>query len=339
MTKIALKFVQKYADRHGKMRRYFRRPGQKKVALPGLPGSAEFMAAYQQALENVREPVGVSKTTPGSISALIVEFYGSSDWHPLASSTKATYRGILERFREEYGAGPVRQLKPSHIRVMMDKKAATPAAANNFLRTLHMLMSFAVKRDWRQDDPTMGVQKVRHSSQGFRTWTDDDIAAYRAQHPPGSRARLALELLLNTGSRRSDVVKLGRQHIQDGRLVIRQQKTKALVHIPILPSTASEIEAAPRDRLTFLVTGKGKPFTPNGFYNWFSDWAREAGIVEGPGPHGLRKACARRLAEAGCSSHEIAAITGHKTLKEVERYTREANSQLLSDSAMARLKD
>lgn len=83
------------------------------------------------------------------------------------------------------------------------------------------------------------------------------------------------------------------------------------------------------------MTEAGAPFASGGaFYNWFMDCAAKAGIGRGLSPHGLRKATARRLAEAGCTPHQIAAVTGHQTLQEVERYTREADQRRLAGAAV-----
>jgi integrase len=65
--------------------------------------------------------------------------------------------------------------------------------------------------------------------------------------------------------------------------------------------------------------------------------AKAANLPERSGPHGLRKAAARRLAEAGASALQIAAITGHQTLAEVSRYTASAEQERLAEDAMAKL--
>lgn len=143
-------------------------------------------------------------------------------------------------------------------------------------------------------------------------------------------------LLLYTAQRRSDVVRMGRQHVRDGILTMRQQKTGAEVSIPMHPQLQAIIAATAKDNLTFLVTGAGKPFSPAGFTNWFRQCCNEAGLPKGCSPHGLRKAASRRLAEHGCSPHEIMAITGHKTLKEVTRYTAAVDRKRLAITAMSK---
>ena len=156
-------------------------------------------------------------------------------------------------------------------------------------------------------------------------------------YPIGSRERLALALLLHTGARRADVVGLGWQHVQAGVLRFRQRKTGGDVEIPVVAELAAVLDGTPRDHLMFLVTAEGRPFSPVGFYNWFTAKARAAGLPKGCSPHGLRKAIARRLAEGGATASQMAAVTGHTTLAEVERYSRDANRRRLAEAGMAAL--
>jgi integrase len=153
----------------------------------------------------------------------------------------------------------------------------------------------------------------------------------------GTRPRLALALLLYTAQRRSDVVRMGRQHLRGNRVEVRQAKTGATLLIPMHPELRRAIDAVPMDQLTFLMTEAGKPFTVNGCYMRFVEWAAAAKLPKGCSPHGLRKAAARRLAEAGCTAHQIAAITGHRTLAEVARYTRAADQIRMADAAILRI--
>src|SRR5260370_22440377 len=217
---------------------------------------------------------------------------------------------------------------------MVAAKAGTPSAARNFLKTVRALMTHCIMEGMRADDPTQGVKQAPIKTAGYRTWTEGDIAAFEAVHPIGSRARLAFALLLYTAQRRSDVVHLGRQHIRDGVLQLRQQKTGATLVIPVHPALAEVLEATPSDHLTFLTTGTGKPFSPAGFTNWFREMCNEAGLPRGTSAHGLRKAACRRLAEAGCSANVIAAISGHASLRELQRYTVAADQARMARSAI-----
>lgn len=334
MTRLTLKYIQAFTDRHGRQRHYFRKPGHKRIALPGLPGSAEFMEAYQAALSGI-VPEVTSRAKPGTMHSLIASYYASADFKTLSDSTKTTYRGIIEGFREKHGDKRIASIEPHHVRALLDGKADTPSAANNLLRMLRMLMRFAVERGLRRDDPTAHVRKVRTNTTGFHSWTEEEIAAFEAHHKLGTRARLAMALLLYTAQRRSDVVKMGRQHVRDGMIAVTQQKTKTPLRIPIHHELRRVLDASGTGNMTFLVTAFGKPFAPAGFTNWFRDMVREAGLPDECSPHGLRKAASRRLAEAGCTANQIMAITGHKSLKEVVVYTAAANQEHLAKSAMA----
>lgn len=198
------RFTHGYVDRHGKPRWYLRRRGCPNIPLPGLPWSPEFMAAYEAALngQGRRSEIGASRTQPGSVSALVVKFYRSAEWAGLASSTQITYRGILERFRAEHGDKPVALLQRENVRTILARKAATPHAANNLRKLIRLLMRFAIEEGWRRDDPTIEVRAVKVRSDGFYTWTEDDIAAFKRRWAVGTKQRLAMELALNTGQRR-----------------------------------------------------------------------------------------------------------------------------------------
>jgi integrase len=334
---LPLKFVQRYRDRHGKIRHNFRRKGFKAVALHGLPGSAEFMAEYQAALDRAaRIEVGATRNKPGSLAAAIAVYLGSIDFGGLADATKRDRRRILERFREEHGEKPLRGLMPSHVaRLLAPLTASAPHSAKNFLKALRGVFAVALTAGLCESDPTAGIRvKVRASAHGFRTWTEDDIAAFEAVHPIGSRARLAFALLLYTGQRRADVIRMGRQHVKGGFLTVRQGKTGATVVIPIHPALQAILAASGASNLTFLTTATGKPFAPGAFTNWFGGLCRAAGLPLGLSAHGLRKAMCRRLAEAGCSANQIAAISGHATLREVGRYTKAADQRRMAAAAM-----
>ncbi len=336
MTKIRLKHIHEYADRHGIVRRYVRLPGRKKVALTGAPGTEAFMAAYHAALagEAPRVEIGASRTMPGTVNAAAISYFNSAAFQAGAPDTIRTRRNILERFRIEHGDKRIALLQRTHIERMVAAKAGTPSAARNFLITVRALMTHCATQGLIANDPTQGVKSAPIKTSGYRTWTEGDIATYRAKHPIGSRARVALELPLNLAVRRSDLIGLGPQHIRDGVLQMRQQKTGATLVIPVHPDLAAVLEATPSDHLTFLTTATGKPFSAAGFTNWFRDMCNEAGLPRGTSAHGLRKAACRRLAEAGCSANVIAAISGHATLREVQRYTAAADQVRMARSAI-----
>jgi integrase len=227
-------------------------------------------------------------------------------------------------------------LRREHVLAILDGRR--PFAKRNWLRALRPLMQFAVSINMIADNPTRDLKaKVPRKGEGYRAWGEEQIAAFRGHHKLGTRSRLAIELLLNTAQRRGDVVRMGPQHIRNGLLHVRQQKTGVPLQLPVFPELQEAIDAMPsKDRhLTFLVTASGKPFSPAGFTNWFRDVCNEAGLY-GFSAHGLRKASMTRFAEAGCSVHEIAAFSGHKTLSEIAHYTRSVEQAALAREAMAK---
>lgn len=330
------KYCQGFLDRHGRARWYFRRPGYPRVPLPGLPWSPEFMAAYEVATKGEKPPegAGAGKTVPGTIAALVASYYRSSDYLNLKPITQRTYRSTIEPFREQHGDKRVAVLKREHIKGIIAKLADRPAVANNWLKTIKILMRHALEIGMRTDDPCLGIRKLRTGSSGYRTWTEEEIETFYAKHQTGSRARLALDLLLYTGQRRADVVRMGRQHLRDGVLYIRQSKTGTEVSIPLHPTLRASLDALPQKNMTFLLTEYGKPFAVAGFGNWFRDRVTEAGLPVGLSAHGLRKAACRRLAEAGCSAPQIMSLSGHKNLKEVQTYIEAANRLGLARQAL-----
>lgn len=337
MTKFRLKYIHEFKDRHGKARRYFRR-GDTKMTLPGLPGSAEFMAAYAAALassNNPPPPIGSSRTTPRTVGAAIAAYYGSAEFRALSDASRKTYRFDLERLRVEHGDKRVEKIERRHVREQLARLSDTPSRANARLRMLRMIIQHALDMEWRKDDPTAGIKPPRRDGDGYKAWSEDDIAIFEARHATGTRARLAFGLALFTGQRRSDIIRMSRRDIRDGSISVCQQKTGIKLVLPIHPELAHIISSTPVVGLTsLLTTEKGTPLSASRFSSWFAEMVTEAGLA-GLSVHGLRKAAARRLAEAGCTTHQIASITGHATLAEVERYTRSANQERMAQDAMA----
>lgn len=340
MTRRLPKYVSEFKDRHGKIRLRFRRKGQKDHYFKSVAWSKEFMQEYQACIEgNLAEflECGRSRTLPGSFDQLISIYYGSPEFECLSPSTKTTYRGIIERFRAEYGKFSVKGMKREHVRAVLAKKRSTPAAANNLLRMIRMLMGYAMDAGFREDDPTYGIKTIKIKSEGFPAWNDSDVKQFEEIHPIGSKARLALALLLYTGQRRSDVVRMGWTDVNnENQIKVTQQKTKVKLEIPMHSELKRVLDSTKKDHITFIVTEYGQPFTAPGFGNWFRKQCLKAGIHD-KSSHGLRKTAARRLAEAGCTPTEIMAITGHQSIKEVDRYTKSVDQQKMGLSAMAKL--
>ncbi|MBT3371982.1 MAG: tyrosine-type recombinase/integrase [Rhodospirillaceae bacterium] len=327
------KYVSEFQDRHGKWRTRARRRGMPTHYFSAQPGTEEFENEYRAWRDGAPLDIAISRTQPGTINDLVVRYYRSVGWANLAASTKTQRRNILERFREKAGNKAVATLRREDITRMIEAKL--PAAGRHFRNALRALMVVALDAGYIRQDPTAGVKIKRAKGDGYHTWTEDEIATFEAAHPIVSRPRLAFALLLYTGQRRSDVVLMGRQHIRDGRIFVKQVKTKTELLVAIHPRLQEVLDAHGLDNLTFLVTEFGKPFAVAGFGNWFRKQIRTAKLPEHCSAHGLRKAAARRLAEAGCTAPQIAAVTGHKSLREVERYIKDAAQIGLADAAIA----
>ena len=337
MTRIRLRHIDRFVDNQGKVRHYFRRGRGARVPLPSAPGTPEFMMAYQSALDGTGPGQKKYRGAAGTMDRLIQEYFESSDYARLAASSKRPYRLVIERWvrDDDIGHRLVRQMTRQHIDRMLAKRQATPGAANDLLKKIRILMRFAVSCHWRNDDPSLGIR--RFSGGTFHTWTEGEIAAFEKRWPVGSPERLAFALLLYTGQRQSDVVRMSWGDIDGDCIRVVQQKTKAKLVIPLHPDLGKMLEHWPKIHLVILTTRQGRPFTPAGFGGWMAEKIAAAGLPERCVTHGLRKAAARRLAEAGCTTLQIMSITGHKSLQEVERYTRETEQQRSAQAAINKL--
>jgi integrase len=334
--KPPFRFVQSFVDKKtGAVFHYFRRRGHKRIRLPGLPGSREFMAAYQGALDGSPLQIGAKRTRAGTLNAAIIGYYDSSTYFgSLAPGTQAMRRVILERFRAKHGDLPIATLPAKFITVSLGQMQ--PSVARNWLKAVRHLMKYALAMELCASDPTLGIKLPKMKTDGIYTWNEQDIAAFEAVHAVGTKPRLAMALLLYTGQRVSDVIRIGRQHIRDGVLQVRQAKTGTALEIPVHSDLRAILDASPGEHLTFLISPKtGKPYRGNAISQQFRLWC-DAAELPRCSAHGLRKAACRRLAEAGCSANEIAAISGHVTLSEVQRYTKAADQARMARNAMAR---
>ena len=329
-------YIYRDIDRQGEARWRLRAPGRKTVTIKGVFGSAEFAANYRAAIEGEEcRPRGVPNK-PGTMAALARSYLHSAAFAELAPTTQRARRHLVEQFIDAAGHATVAGLERRHVTAIMDKCAGHPGKARNMLSMLRVLIARAMDDGLIDSDPTLGIKRPKLSGEGWHCWTDGEIAQYEAKHAVGSQARLALALALYTGQRSADLIKMGRQHVRDGKISVVQQKTGARLWIPLHTDLKAIIDATPTDNLTFLVGHTDKPHASAGsFGHRIRLWAREAGLTSCP-LHGLRKACCRRLAELGCSAHEIMAISGHKSLAEVERYTRAVAQERMAERAMAR---
>src|SRR5262249_51710353 len=216
--------------------------------------------------------LGAARAKPGTVAVVVASYLRSGELDGKADTTKSTRRNLLERLRRDHGDKRLARLEPQHIGRILG--GLRPFAKRNMLLAIPALVAFPMPENVIPSKPSAGYRvKLPRDGGGYKTWTEEHIEAYRQRHPIGTKARLALELLLNVGPRRADVVKLGRQHVRNGEIAFRAQKNKVAIDgIPILPEVTAALAAMPKsDALTYLTTEYGKPFTPAGFGNWLAD--------------------------------------------------------------------
>lgn len=334
MVAVRIKYVQRHRGRDGVLRFYFRHPKLPRLKLPPLDDDA-FWPAYHAAIaqaepERPKEIRGV-----GTFARLCEDWMKTNAFLSLREPTQRGYRNVLIRMMSEpFASQPVKDFEPKHIRAILSRFADRPAAGNRWLRMFGLVFRLAVESDMRATDPTTGVRRLKEKADGARAWTEEEVAQFQARWPLGSRARTAFSLMLHTGQRRSDVVRMGPASIRAGMIEVTQQKTGTRLMIPILPDLAESLASVGNVGAYFLEVKWGQKPSSDSLGNLMRDWVSAAGLPDDLSAHGLRKASARRLAEAGCTTHQIAAVTGHKNLSEVARYTRAVDQKRLAQQAM-----
>lgn len=339
--------VRPVRDRHGKVRYRFRRKGWASAYLTGAPGSAEFHRSYAELVERgpidqgpVRSPI---KVTPRSLDDLYLRMKRSAGWQTKKPATQLAQARVYERFLSRvdrkgrrYGERPVDSVTVGWLDGIFGDMANKPGAANDLRKKLKVLLEYACAIEWRTSNPVRHTAKFA-DGKSYHTWTDAEIQQYRDVHPLGGMARLTLELALNTAARRSNMAGLTREAIQSGRIAVAHVKGNNETSVPVFASTRAAIDALPVAPIRQLVVSEsGKPYSVGGLGNRFRKWCDQAGLPQ-CSLHGLRRATARLMAEAGATDAEIMAVTGHKKTATVAQYRSDANRARLADSGLGRL--
>src|SRR5258708_1970091 len=340
-------------DRHGNVRVYYRPTKKcKKVRLSGTPWTESFMAEYDAAKGNAapKEKAGI---TLGTWRWLCVRYFAEcTEDKRMDKRTQHVRRQILENTCDEpiapgsskfFRDMPLSKMPTDAIETIRDRKLEFPEAANGRVKAIRQVFRFGVKKKdkngkpYAASNPARDVEYFKTGSTGFYTWGIEDVQQFEARHPIGTKARLALALLMFTGQRRSDIIRFGKQHVKGGKVAFtqwkgRNRKPKRL-QLPILPALKRVIDASPCGDMTFLINDLGRPFTDAGFGNKMRQWCDEAGLPECTA-HGVRKAGATIAAENGATAHQLMAIFGWDTLKQAEVYTKAANQKRLAENSM-----
>lgn len=337
MPKALPRYCEKWRDRHGTLRIYARKGKGPRVALPSDPDSPEFTEAYLAFMRGTLPPKpGKASAAPGTIAALVTSYMRSAAYTRLRPTTRTGYATRIEVLRTQHGERTVAGMTRQRIEAkILAPYADRPGQMLALLKMLRVLVRHAIEIGWITSDPTAGIKRPKGGE--VRAWTEAEIAAFKARWPMGSKEHLAFALMLYTGQRRSDVHRMTWADVEGSAIRVVQQKTGAKLTIALHRDLQAALAAAPREHMTIINTAFGRPFTVAGFSAFMRDAITEAGLPLSAQPHGLRKAAGRRLAEAGCTAHEIMAVLGHKTLAEAERYTREADQKRLASAAVTKL--
>ena len=340
------RYLYEDVDRHGNVRVYFwRGKGHRKTRIKAPPGTTGFHNEYQAAYDAA--PLAKEKqqqngpAPPASFRWLCERYFASTSFGQLQPDTRRVRRRILESMYEKIGDHSFRFIQARHVAKLRDEKRDTPEAANARVKALRQLFSWATEPEngFAEFNPARDVKfLLSNNPDGHSAWTEDDVTKYKKRHPLGTKARLALDILLCTGVRVSDAVKLGPQMERDGKLHFTETKggshTVKAHAMPILGELRASIDATPTGHLVYLVTEFGKPYSVKGFGNWFSRQTRLAGI-KGKSAHGVRKLAAIRWAEIGATEEQLKAWFGWTSAKQSSVYTKKANRERLEASMTA----
>ncbi len=306
------------------------------------------MAQYEAAKDLEFPPGDRSRPArPGTWRWLCIRYFAECvDYKRLDARTQKVRRQILEgtfdepiapkseRFFRDF---PLAKMSANAVEVLRDRKLSTPEAANGRIKAMRQVFKWGVTKGHAPFNPAREVAYFKSSSEGFHTWTLEEVQQFEGRHSIGTKARLALALLLYTGQRRSDVIRFGKQHARGGEFTFTQHKgrnhTPHKLTLPILPALQKIIDASPCGDLTFLINEFGRPFTDAGFGNKFRDWCNQANLPH-CSAHGLRKAGATIAANNGATARQLMAIFGWDSIKQAERYTRKADQKQLAEAAM-----
>ena len=341
--------VTAFVDRNGKERFRYRKVGRPVHYFKEHPGTqANPSDEYNQLVANMPQKPAVSRAVPGTIDELISRFYRSAGWDGAGDESKRVRRGILERFREKHGKKPVKLVTFEHIESILvsasrkrregKRTVGGKEAARSLRKQLMRVFAYAVKLGMIPTNPVAQSERLKvPKTGGHHTWTEPEIAQYRARHPLGTKARLALEIMLWTWQRRGDARLFGRAQMRAGKIHYRQGKTGKSLWLPAAPQLLAAIEAMPATGIeTFLVTDYGKPFSKAGFGNKMREWCDEAELPHCTA-HGVRKAGARRAAQLGASNQGLKSVGGWSGDSEVATYTAEVDQAALAEATLRRV--
>ena len=325
-------------NRHGKAVWYVRVGKGSRTRLRAPYGTPEFEAQYQAALSGKPLDSRRDKPPSGTLGWLWDQYRQSSSWTRLNPSTRRMHERIMEHVIATSGREPFTAINRKSIIAGREKRASTPAQARKFLDAMRGLFRWALDAEHIKMDPTAGVKNPENpKNNGFPVWTEEDVEAYQQRWPLGTRQRVWLDVLLYTGLRRSDAVRIGKQHVRNGIATLRTEKGGETIEVtlPILAVLQQTLAAGPTGDLAWICGEAGGPFVKESFGNMFSEAARAAGIKKSA--HGVRKIAATTAANNGATVAELEAIFGWQGGRMAALYTKAADRRRLAMAAMTKL--
>lgn len=290
---------------------YFTRYG-KTQRIHSEPGTPEFWAEYALLLKG-RPPA------PARNVRRLVELYKTEGpWNEHAKNTQLSYGRHFDYFMDRMGAIDPGTIRPHHVADMRDALRAKPTDANRKLGALSRLLAYGVQRGWMHRNPCTEVEPLRYSKRRREPWPDDKIEAFREAADP--ETRLIFELLLGTGQRIGDVLKMRWQDLDADSIGVRQQKTDAVLRVPLIPSLRISLDTAPRHGETIVAQPNGRPYSYQLSWKRIMDVRRSIG-AEHLDIHSLRYTTACEIIELpGMTLDHVKAITGHTAAETAALY-------------------
>ncbi|WP_412058281.1 tyrosine-type recombinase/integrase [Bartonella sp. DGB2] len=329
-------------SRHGKVLWYVRINKGQRIRVEGAYGTQEFVDNYKSAIAQLQgqTPITIKgkRNAEGSFSWLLNKYYKSMEWHKLAAPTKRQRELILEKAEKDMGHVPYKALKRQHFIDAVERRKETPAAAKNFLKAFRGVFNWAIDHGFLEENPTLAIKTpALTNKEGFAIWLEDDIDKYYQRWPLGTHERVWIDVLLYTGLRRGDAVRIGWKDVTDGVIHLKTEKSQFQtdVFLHILPELEATLKAGTIGNDTFICGKEGRPLTKESFGNLFREACNEAGIKKSA--HGLRKLAATRAANSGATVAQLKAIFGWTNDEMASHYTQNADRRRLALEAIEKI--
>lgn len=353
--KTKFQYVVYDPDQRGNDRYYVRIKGRRKIRIrqpfKDAAGNItkEFSDAVRAAVAELMSGKVATKIEPppreSTFNWLCDQYYRSTRFQSFDIATQKDKKSVLGRFCETAGDMPYKKYRRDDMEKSQKKRSATPGAADKLVKVLRALFNWAIDQrpPLASENPAAHVGKIDKNTSGFHTWTPEEIDQFRAYWPMGTRPRLAMELMINIGARRSDAATIGRrnEYQYNGARWIRFVAHKGRNRFPVTieakltPEFLEALEKSDATGQAYVLTQNGRPYKIESFGNAFSKWCKEAGLPH-CNTHGLRKAAAVAFAESGATAPELMAVFGWSNLKTAQIYIEKANKRKMRTNAFDR---